>query len=62
MKTGTCPECEADVEITADDQKGDTIECAECGVELELTAPDDDPIGLTVIEEEDDDDDDEDEY
>lgn len=60
MKTGKCPECEAEVEINDDDAKGDTIECGECGVGLELTGPDDNPIGLEVIEEDDlDDDDDE---
>jgi len=63
VKTAKCPACEGDIDISPDDKKGDTIECEECGVELELTAPDDDPIGLEVIEEEDlDDDDDEDEF
>lgn len=62
MKTGKCPECEAEVEIKEDDKKGDTIECDECGAELELTAPDDDPVGLEVIEEEDFDDDEDDEF
>lgn len=62
MKTGTCPECDADVEVKPEDKRGDTIECDECGAQLELTAPDDSPVGLEVIEEDDDDDDDEDEF
>ena len=60
MKTGICPECEADVKIDDNNSKGDTIECEECGVQLELTAPYDTPVGLEVIEEDlDDEDDDE---
>lgn len=58
VKTAKCPECEGDIDISPNDVMGDTIECDECGVELELTGPDDDPIGLELIEENDDDDDD----
>lgn len=61
MPTGTCPECEADVHVDIDADKGETVECEECNVTLEIVGLD--PVELDVVEEEDaDDDDDEDEY
>ncbi len=62
MPTGTCPECEADVHVDLDADKGDTVACEECGVELEVVGLD--PVELDIVEEEsyDDDDEDEDEY
>ena len=61
MPTGTCPECEADVHVDIDADKGETVECEECNVTLEIVGLD--PVELDVVEEEaDDDDEDEDEY
>ena len=30
MPTGTCPECEADVHVDTDADKGETVDCEEC--------------------------------
>ena len=61
MPTGTCPECEAEVHVDIDVDKGETVDCEECGIQLEIVGLD--PVELDVVEEEDDaDDEDEDEY
>lgn len=63
MPTGTCPECEADVYVETDADKGDTLACEECGTELEIVGLD--PIELDIAEEDDlddDADDDDDEF
>ena len=61
MPTGTCPECEADVHVDTDADKGDTVQCEDCAVQLEVVGLD--PVELDIVEEEDlDDDDDEDEF
>ena len=61
MPTGTCPECEADVHVDTDADKGETVDCEECGVHLEVVGLD--PVELDVVEEEKlDDDDDDDEF
>ena len=61
MSTVTCPECEADVHVDTDADKGETVECEECGTPLEIVGLD--PVELDVVEEEDyDEDEDEDEY
>ena len=61
MPTGTCPECEADVHVDVDADKGDNYDCEECGVQLELVGLD--PVELDIVEEEDlDTDDDEDDF
>ena len=59
MPTGTCPECDADVFVDADADKGDTLGCDECGTGLEIVGLD--PIELDIVEEDDDGDDDEEE-
>ena len=60
MPTGTCPECDADVHVDTDADKGDVISCEECGTDLELVGLD--PVELDIVEEDAlDDDDDEDE-
>lgn len=60
MPTGTCPECDADVHVDDDAEKGDALDCGECGSELEVVGLY--PIELSVVEDEPfDDDDDEDE-
>lgn len=54
MPTGSCPECEADVYVDTDADKGDTINCEDCGTELEIVGLD--PIELDIVEEDEDDD------
>ena len=53
MPTGTCPECEADVHVDTDADKGDTILCEECGTELEVVGLD--PVELDIVEDDDED-------
>ena len=60
MPTGTCPECEADVHVDIDADKGDVVDCEECGIQLEVVGLD--PVELDVVEEDYDEDEDEDEY
>ncbi|PYS23823.1 MAG: hypothetical protein DMF72_07595 [Acidobacteria bacterium] len=60
MPTGTCPECEAEVHVDTDTDKGETVDCEECGVQLEVVGLD--PVELDLVEEGLDDDEDEDEF
>ena len=62
MPTGTCPECEADVHVDTDADKGDIVSCEECGTDLEIVGLD--PVELDIVEddEEDLDEDDEEDY
>ena len=61
MPSGICPECDADVHVDTDADKGETISCEECGTELEIVGLD--PVELDIVQEEDyDEDEDEDEY
>ena len=61
MPTGTCPECDADVHVDLDVDKGEIVDCDECGVTLEVVGLD--PVELDVVQDEDlDDDDDEDDF
>ena len=63
MPTGNCPECEADVHVDIDSDKGDIVTCDECGTELEVVGLD--PVELDIVEADDEDlgdDEDEDEY
>ncbi|MGB7925770.1 MAG: hypothetical protein WCF57_21205 [Pyrinomonadaceae bacterium] len=59
MPTGTCPECDADVHVDTDADKGDMVSCEECGTDLEVVGLD--PVELDVVEEEVFDDDEEEE-
>ncbi|HVF86242.1 MAG TPA: hypothetical protein VM866_01570 [Pyrinomonadaceae bacterium] len=59
MPTGTCPDCEADVHVDTDADKGDTITCDECGTELEVVGLD--PVELDIVEGDEDEDVDEEE-
>ena len=54
MPTGTCPECEADVHVEVDADKGDTVACDECGTSLEVVGLD--PVELDIVEDADEDD------
>ena len=49
VPTGICPECEADVYVETDADKGDTLACDECGTELEIVGLD--PIELDIVED-----------
>ena len=61
VPTGTCPECDADVHVDTDTDKGESVSCEECGTELEVVGLD--PVELDIAEEDDlDEDDDEDEF
>lgn len=60
VPTGTCPECDADVHVDTDADKGDGVSCEECGTSLEVVGLD--PVELDIVEEDYDDDDDEDEF
>jgi len=61
VPVGTCPECDADVHVDTDADKGDSLSCEECGTELEIVGLD--PIELDIAEELDEDtDDDEEEF
>src|ERR1051325_6207957 len=58
---GTCPECDADVHVDTDTDKGELVSCEECGTDLEVVGLD--PVELDIVEEEAaDDDEDEDEF
>jgi alpha-aminoadipate carrier protein LysW len=50
---GTCPDCEADVHVDTDADKGDTVTCEECGTSLEVVGLD--PVELDIVEEDGDD-------
>ena len=54
MPIGTCPECDADVPVDDDIDKGDNVECPDCGSLLEVVGLD--PIELDPAEEEEDED------
>ena len=61
MPTGTCPECDADVHVDTDADKGDMVSCEECGAALEVVGLD--PVELDLVEEDDfDEDEDEEEF
>jgi alpha-aminoadipate/glutamate carrier protein LysW len=60
VPTGTCPECDADVHVDLDTDKGEIVSCEECGTDLEVVGLD--PVELDIVEEEIDEDEDEDEF
>lgn len=62
MPTADCPQCEADVHVDVETDKGDILSCEECGTELEVVGLD--PVELDIVEGDDmeDYDDEEDEY
>ncbi len=60
MPIGTCPECEAEVHVDTDTDKGDTVACGECGTELEVVGLA--PVELDIVEDSLDDDEDDEEY
>jgi alpha-aminoadipate/glutamate carrier protein LysW len=63
VPVSSCPECEAEVHVDTDADKGDTVTCDECGTALEIVGLD--PVELDIVDEEDDeaiDEDDEEDY
>ena len=60
MPTGTCPDCDADVHVDTDADKGDVVSCEECGTDLEVVGLD--PVELDIVEEDYDEDEDEEEF
>lgn len=63
MPMANCPECDAEVHVDEDIEKGDIIECDDCGATLEVVGLD--PVELDVASEDEDEeyfDDDDDEY
>jgi alpha-aminoadipate carrier protein LysW len=62
VPTGTCPECDAEVHVDTDADKGDIMSCEECGTDLEIVGLD--PVELDIVEDEDlgDEDEEEEEY
>jgi alpha-aminoadipate carrier protein LysW len=59
VPTGICPECDADVHVDVETDKGDIVTCEECGTDLEIVGLD--PVELDIVEEDEDLDEDEDE-
>jgi alpha-aminoadipate carrier protein LysW len=59
VPTGTCPDCDADVHVDTDADKGDVVSCEECGTDLEIVGLD--PVELDIVEEDTLDEDEEDE-
>lgn len=55
MPLGTCPECEAEVHVDTDADKGDAVTCEECGTGLEIVGLD--PVELDIVEDDLDDED-----
>ncbi len=60
MPTGTCPECEAEVHVDTDADKGDIMTCEDCGSELELVGLD--PVELDIVEDDDADEEEEEDF
>lgn len=63
MPLATCPECDADIHVDEDMDKGDVVHCDECEANLEVVGLD--PVELDVASSDDDDyddDDDDDDY
>lgn len=49
MPIAACPECEADVHVDTDADKGDVVTCDECGTGLEIVGLD--PVELDIVED-----------
>ncbi len=61
MPLAVCPECEAEIHVDEDVDKGEVINCMECEVALEVVGLD--PIELDLASQDEDEEyDDEDEY
>ena len=63
MPLAVCPECEAEIHVDEDVDKGETIRCEECETQLEVVGLD--PIELDIAPDDEDEDlydDDDDKY
>ncbi len=49
----SCPECQAEVTLASDVEKGEIVQCADCGVELEVVELNPPQLTLAPEEEED---------
>ncbi|MCI0485500.1 MAG: lysine biosynthesis protein LysW [Blastocatellia bacterium] len=54
MPRGPCPECDAEVQVDEDTDKGDIVECHECGAVLEVVGLDPIELDLAMEDEEED--------
>lgn len=54
MPRGTCPECDSEVQVDEDSDKGDIVDCADCGATLEVVGLDPIELDVAVEEEEED--------
>ena len=61
MPLAACPECEAEIHVDDDVDKGEHVRCEECEVMLEVVGLDPIELDLAPEDEEDEDYDDEDE-
>lgn len=50
---GSCPECDAEIEVSEDVDKGEIVTCPDCGVKLEVVGLDPVEFELAPEEEED---------
>lgn len=63
MPLTVCPECEAEIHVNEDVDKGEIIRCEECEARLEVVGLDPIELDLAMEDEEDDyDDEDEEKY
>ena len=62
MPLVSCPECEAEIHVDEDVDKGEIIHCEECEARLEVVGLDPIELDLAVDEEDDYDDEDEERY
>ena len=46
MPIGTCPDCEGEVHVDPDVDKGEVVSCEECGIDLEVVGLD--PVELDI--------------
>jgi lysine biosynthesis protein LysW len=49
MPLATCPECDAEIHVDEEIDKGETMHCEECDAKLEVVGLD--PIELDVVHE-----------
>ncbi len=59
MPLAACPECDAEIHVDEDVDKGETVHCEECDLTLEVVGLD--PIELDVAQKNEEDDDKEEE-
>lgn len=60
MPLAVCPECEAEIHVDEDLDKGDAVRCEECEAKLEVVGLDPIELDLVIDDDEDDYDDDDD--